>query len=75
MVVKFSSKMHKSKLISSKSKLKENENTKEVYVHDFHSKQTLSLLYQAKSLKSVSFQQMFAMDAKRLIWENNTDQQ
>lgn len=63
-VVKFSSKMHKDQLMSSKPKLKENENTKEVYVHDFHSKETLSLLYYAKSLKSIGFQHIYARNGR-----------
>lgn len=63
-VVKFSSKMYKDQLMSSKSKLKDNVNTKEVYVHDFHSKETLNLLYYAKSLKSIGFQHIYARNGR-----------
>lgn len=44
-VVKFTSKMQKEKLMGAKPKLKENENTKMVYINDFHSKEILNLLY------------------------------
>lgn len=63
-VVKFSSKANKNKLMAAKSKLKENESTKKVFVNDYLSKETLSLLNCAKSLKSIGYQYIYARDGK-----------
>lgn len=63
-VVKFSSKANKEKLMSSKSKLKEKENTNKVFVYDFLSKETLNLLNHAKSLKAVGYQHVYSRNGK-----------
>lgn len=59
-VVKFASKLNKDKLMSVKPKLRENENTKTIYVNEFLSKETLSLLYHAKSLRAIGYQHVYA---------------
>lgn len=64
LVVKFAAKTHKEKLMGSKAKLKANEDTKNIFVNDYLSKDTLSLLYHAKSLKSIGFQYVYARDGK-----------
>lgn len=63
-VVKFTSKVQKEKLMGAKPKLKANEDTKMVYINDFHSKETLNLLYHAKSLKSSGYQHVYARNEK-----------
>lgn len=55
MVVKFNNKRSKDALMASKSKLKGNEATKEVYVNDYLSKETLSLFNHAKGLKAIGY--------------------
>lgn len=59
-VVKFANKLHKDKLMSVKPKLKENENTKTIYINEYLSKETLSLLYHAKSLRAIGYQHIYA---------------
>ncbi|KAI8122628.1 hypothetical protein CVS40_6563 [Lucilia cuprina] len=51
LVVKFNNNQSKQKVMSSKVALKENDKTKDVYINDFLSKETLMLLNHAKSLK------------------------
>lgn len=63
-VVKFSSKINKDKLMSAKPKLKDHEMTKMVYVNDFHSKETLNLLHHAKTLKSIGYQHVYAKNGR-----------
>lgn len=58
-VVKFNSKRSKETFMSIKPKLKENECTKNVFVNDFLSKETLSLLNYAKSLKKVGYRAVY----------------
>lgn len=71
-VVKFASKVHKEKLMDAKKKLKEKDNTKMIYVNDFHSKETLNLFYHAKSLKTVGYQQVYAANGKVFCKKTNT---
>lgn len=63
-VVKFSSKAVKDKLMAAKPKLKENENTNNVYVNDFLSRETLNLLNYSRSLKEVGYQIVYARNGK-----------
>lgn len=60
LVVKFNNKKSKQTFLSEKSKLKEVEKYKEVYVNDFLSKETMEILKYAKSLKSVGFKFVYA---------------
>lgn len=55
MVVKFSSRNAKDKLMKSKPKLKEMESMKTVYVNDYLSKEALSLFNYAKTLKTIGY--------------------
>lgn len=55
LIVKFNSKFAKNKLMEAKSKLKGNDNTKNIYINDFLSKESLELFNYAKSLKSVGY--------------------
>ncbi|XP_075162787.1 uncharacterized protein LOC142235420 [Haematobia irritans] len=63
-VVKFASKKNKDKLMNIKPKLKENENTKNIYINDFLSRETLSLLNYTKSLKAIGYKSVYAKDGK-----------
>lgn len=63
-VVKFSSKFHKERLMAAKSKLKENVSTSEVFVNDFHSKETMNLFYYAKSLKTIGYQYIYVRNGR-----------
>ncbi|KAI8128520.1 hypothetical protein CVS40_1843, partial [Lucilia cuprina] len=63
-VVKFASKIHKEKLMSMKSKLKENDETKKVYVNNFNSKETMNLFFYAKALKSIGYQFIFIRNGR-----------
>lgn len=63
-VVKFASKKQKDKLMSAKQKLRQNDETKKVYVNDFLSKETLNLLAYAKSLKTIGYRYIYARDGK-----------
>lgn len=63
-IVKFSSKASKDKLMAAKSKLKEKESTAKIYVNDYLSKETLTLLNCAKSLKSIGYKYIYARDGK-----------
>lgn len=60
MVVKFSTHKTKQKVIMAKHKLKENSNTKSVYVNEYLSKETLTLLNHARALKSIGYRQVYA---------------
>lgn len=66
-VVKFNSKRSKEKLMSIKSKLKDNEATKDVFVNDYLSKETLSLLNYAKSLFKVGYRAVYSVGERVLI--------
>lgn len=59
MVVKFASKVHKEKFMTSRSKLKDKEETKKVFISHFNSKETINLFNHAKSLKSIGCQYVF----------------
>lgn len=63
-VVKTKSKETKSKIMSMKKNLKENEETKNVYVNDFLSCETMILFNYAKSLKNVGFRSVYAAGGK-----------
>lgn len=63
-VVKFSSKAHKAEFMSSKAKLKEDEKTKNVFVNNFNSKETMNLFYHAKSLKTIGYQFVFIKNGR-----------
>lgn len=65
-IVKFSTKSCKDKLMSAKSKLKENENMSGVYVNDYLSRETLNLFNYAKALKEVGYQHVFARNGRVL---------
>lgn len=66
-VVKFNTKKSKDKLMSIKPKLHENEETKKTYVHDYLSRETMSLLNYAKSLKAVGYRAVYATDGRVFI--------
>lgn len=66
-VVKFNSKQSKEKLMSVKPKLKENENTKDVFVNDYLSRETLSLLNYAKALKNVGYRAVYPVGGRVFI--------
>lgn len=74
-VVKFSSKINKDKLMSSKCKLKENEKTSDVYVYDFHSKETLNLWNHAKSLKAIGYQHVYVRNENVFCKKNDLAKQ
>ncbi|KAI8116852.1 hypothetical protein CVS40_11146 [Lucilia cuprina] len=59
LVVKFSSKVSKDKLMAAKSKFKDNESTKNVFVNDYLSKESLELFNYAKTLKSIGYHSIF----------------
>lgn len=63
-VVKFASKQQKDKLMGAKPKLKATESLKMVYINDFHSKETLNLLYHARSLKSIGYRYVYANNGR-----------
>lgn len=63
-VVKFNSKKLKDKLMSIKPKLNENNDTKRVFVHDYLSRETMSLLNYAKSLRAVGYRSVYAADGR-----------
>lgn len=63
-VVKFNSRESKQTMMSLKKKLPENEATKSVYVQDFLSRETLSLLNYAKSLKNVGYRAVYAVGGR-----------
>lgn len=64
LVVKFNSKSAKNKLMDAKKKLKENENTKSIYVNDFLSKESLELFNYAKSIKTVGYKYIYTYGNK-----------
>lgn len=74
-VVKFSSKNHKERLMASKYKLKGNESTSEVFVNDFHSMETMNLLYYAKSLKTIGYQHIYARNGRVYCRKSNIGKQ
>lgn len=58
-VVKFVNNKSKKTLMSEKSKLREIEDFKSVYINDFLSRETVQLLTYAKALKSVGYKYIF----------------
>lgn len=67
MVVKFNSKKAKDTMMSIKPKLMENELTKKVFVNDYLSRETMSLLNYAKSLKQVGYRSVYVVGGKVFI--------
>lgn len=63
-VVKFNSKTEKEKLMSAKSKFKDAENSKSIYINDFLSKESLELLKFARTLKNVGFHAVYSNGGK-----------
>lgn len=74
-VVKFTSKMQKDKFMSSKAKLKENEDTKKIYINNFNSKETMHLYNYAKSLKSIGYQYVFIKNGRVFAKRSDTSNQ
>lgn len=64
MVIKFNSRKTKQMAMSSKPKLRENEDTKNVFINDFLGKETLALLNHARSLKNVGYRGIYVMAGK-----------
>lgn len=64
-VVKFNSKKSKEKLMSVKPKLRETESN--IFVNDFLSRETLSLLNHAKTLKTVGYRAVYAAGGKIFV--------
>lgn len=60
MVVKFNSAKAKQKLMASKNKLREKDETKNIYVNDFLSRETLALLNHAQSVKTIGYRRVYA---------------
>lgn len=53
--------------MSAKAKLMEKDATKDVYINDFFSKETLKLLNYAKTLKSVGFRRVYAVSGRVMV--------
>lgn len=70
MVVKFNNKRAKDYLMMSKSKLKENDATKSVYVNDYLSKETLSLFNAAKDLKCIGYSSVYTTGSRVFVKKN-----
>lgn len=64
LIVKFNSKKSKETLMAAKSKLKENENTKDIYVNDYLSRETLKVFKYAKALKNVGYCSIYTYNNK-----------
>lgn len=63
-VVKFNSKKTKDVMMSAKPLLKDNDSTKGVFINDYLSRETLSLLNYAKSLKGVGYRAVYAASGR-----------
>lgn len=72
MFVKFDSKKAKDKLMSVKSKLKENYETKNIFINDYSSKETLNLLKYAKTLKNVGYLSVYTYSGKVYVKRSAT---
>lgn len=66
-VVKLNSTKCKTNLMSIKKKLSEKDETKNIFIHDFLSRETLSLLNYAKSLKTVGYRAVYAAGGKIFV--------
>lgn len=66
-IVKMNSKKSKEKIMSIKKVLKENEATKSVFINDFLSKETLSLLNYAKTLKTIGYRRVYAASGRVFV--------
>lgn len=66
-VVKCNSQATKAKLMSMKKKLRENEETKSVYINDFLSKETLSLLNYAQTLKKIGYRAVYSVGERIFV--------
>lgn len=67
MVVKFNSKLSKDLMMSIKPKLKENETTKDVFVNDMLSRETMNLFNYAKALKNVGYRSVYTASGRVFI--------
>lgn len=67
LVVKFNSTKSKQKVMAAKSKLNENDTTKGVFINEFLSKETLTLLNHARALKSVGYRQVYATGGRVFV--------
>ncbi|KAI8117949.1 hypothetical protein CVS40_10315 [Lucilia cuprina] len=74
-VVKFTNKQTKQKLMREKSKLKEINELKNVFINDFLCKETLQLLNYAKSLKEVGFKFIYAKNGNIFAKKNEKSRQ
>lgn len=66
-VVKFSKKIHKDKFMAEKSKLKQNDTLRNVFINDFLCKESMELLNYAKSVKAVGYKFVFAKGSKVFV--------
>lgn len=66
-VVKMKSKKSKEKMMSMKPKLKEGENTKNIYIQDFLSRESMQLLNYARTLKTVGYRSVYAAGGRIFI--------
>lgn len=66
-VVKMNSKRAKSTMMSMKPKLREREETKNIYVQDFLSRESMNLLNYARTLKTVGYRSVYAAGGKVYI--------
>lgn len=64
MIVKFNNNKAKQAVMSTKPKFNEMDNTKSIYINDFLSKETLSLLNHARSLRTVGYRGVYARSGK-----------
>ncbi|XP_073843989.1 uncharacterized protein [Musca autumnalis] len=67
LIVKFNTKSTKDKLMEAKNKLKNNDNTKQVYINDLLSKESLELFNYAKSLKTVGYNYIFTKGSRIFV--------
>lgn len=66
-VVKFSTKTQKQKFMAEKSKLRQSEELKTVFINDFLCRESMELLNYAKSVKAVGYKFVFARGAKVFV--------
>lgn len=72
LVIKFAEKKSKDIFMEAKSKLKNNEESKKIFVNDLLSKDTLSVLNHAKTLKTVGYKFVFPKHGKIFVKKNET---
>ncbi|XP_037826358.1 uncharacterized protein LOC119614290 [Lucilia sericata] len=71
-VVKFCSQKPKAELMSMKRKLKEKEETQNIYINDYLSRETMNFLKYARSLKTVGYKAVYSRGAKIFAKRNET---